>query len=160
VDSARSAVLLARKQARGAGLKPLSHTPVRFVLVGIANTLTGLLIIYLLKGAFGVHDVPANLIGYAVGLCVSFLLNSRWTFAFRGTLASAAPRFAVVVVVAYLANLAAVSAALHWLSLNSYVAQAAGVVPYALVTYFGSKFFAFVGTRALPNAHAARTSVR
>ena len=49
---------------------------------------------------------------------------------------------------AYLANLATVSAALYWLYLDSYVAQAAGVAPYALVTYFGSKWFAFDRKRA------------
>jgi len=47
-----------------------------------------------------------------------------------------------VIVIAYLANLATVSAALYW-GLNSYVAQALGVVPYALVSYFGFKKFAF-----------------
>jgi putative flippase GtrA len=56
-------------------------------------------------------------------------------------------RFAGTVLVAYLANLAVVSTTLrlgHW---NSYLAQASGVVPYALVTYFGSKYYVFADGR-------------
>jgi putative flippase GtrA len=130
-------------QARGASLKALSLQPVRFVLVGVANTLTGLLIIYGLKWLFGIADVLANFVGYAVGLCVSYILNARWTFSFRGSFSTAVPRFVLVIVAAYLANLVTVSAALYWLYLDSYVAQAAGVAPYALVTYCGSKWFVF-----------------
>jgi hypothetical protein len=36
-----------------------------------------------------------------------------------------------------------VSAALHLGHINSYLAQAAGVAPYTLVTYFGSKYYVF-----------------
>jgi putative flippase GtrA len=116
---------------------------IRFIAVGVLNTLVGLSIIYALKWVFGVGDVPANIVGYAVGLCVSYVLNARWTFAFSGRLHSAIARFVVTVLVAYLTNLAAVGFALHVLQLNSYVAQAAGVAPYALVSYLGFKYFVF-----------------
>ena len=130
-------------QARPASRKLLSLQPVRFAIVGGANTLTGLSVIYGLKWLFGVHDILANFVGYAIGLSLSYVLNARWTFSFQGPFSTALPRFALVIVAAYLANLATVTAALHCLHLDSYVAQAAGVVPYALVTYCGSKWFAF-----------------
>jgi putative flippase GtrA len=160
VASLRRAVLLARPQGRGSGLNALSLPPVRFILVGIANTVTGLAVIYALKFVFGIHDVLANLLGYAVGLCVSYLLNARWTFSFRGSLASRAPHYALVIAVAYLVNLAAVSCALYGLHLNSYLAQAVGVPLYALVTYFGSKLFVFAGRGTPSGTRAAPNSVR
>jgi hypothetical protein len=67
-------------------------------------------------------------------------------------------RFALVVA-AYLANLATVTVALHWLYVDSYVAQAAGVAPYAIVTYCGSKWFAFYEEPAPEDPRAAGTSV-
>lgn len=150
------AILRACAQAQGTGLKSLlSPRPVRFVLVGVLNTLSGLLVIYSLKWLFGVHDVPANLIGYAVGLCVSYVLNERWTFAFRGSRLAAVPRFAAVILVAYLANLVTVSAAIYWGSVDSYVAQALGVAPYALISYFGFKKFAFVASGVHSGSRAA-----
>jgi putative flippase GtrA len=118
--------------------------PLRFLIVGGINTLLGLSIIYVLIWAFHLHDVWANLIGYGIGIAVSFLLNARWTFSFRGPFGGAAWRFVAIVGLGYLANLATVSVCLHGLSLPSFIAQAAGVLPYALVTYLGSKFFVFV----------------
>ena len=131
----------------------LSHTAVRFVIVGVINTLTGLSVIFLLKWALAVPDVAANLAGYGLGLIVSYFLNARWTFSFRGPLRAGSWRFILTIVVAYLTNLATVSAALYWFSINSYVSQAAGVAPYALVTYFLSKHFVFADRFARVTPH-------
>lgn len=121
----------------------LSLTAVRFVLVGVLNTLTGLGIIYGLKYLLSMNDFAANLIGYSVGVLVSYTLNARWTFSFRGPLSGAVHRFVLLIIAAYLTNLAAVGIALQLFSVNSYIAQAAGILPYAAVTYFGAKFFVF-----------------
>ena len=128
---------------------PLSLQIVRFALVGIVNTLTGLAVIYLLKWAFALPDFAANLSGYFVGLGVAYCLNARWTFEFRGALRAALGRFLLTIAIAYCANLAAVYAALYF-SVNSYLAQAGGVVPYALITYLGSKHFVFNSRTSTP----------
>lgn len=120
----------------------LPGRPIRFALVGVANTVLGLLVIYAAKGLGGLPDLPANLIGYIAGLTVSYLLNARWTFAFRGRHGIAVPRFVLVILVAYLANIAAVYTLLG-LAINSYIAQAAGIVPYTVISYLGAALFAF-----------------
>lgn len=118
-------------------------TALRFGLVGIVNTLCGLAVIYALKWAFGLHDVAANVAGYSVGLIISYLLNARWTFKYRGSLLAAVHRFVLTVGVAYLANLATVATAIYVLGVNGYAAHAIGVIPYALLTFLASKFFVF-----------------
>ena len=120
----------------------LPTRPVRFALVGVANTLLGLLVIYGAKWVGGLPDLPANLLGYMVGLTASYFLNARWTFAFRGRDGVAAPRFVLVILVAYLANIATVYALLG-LAINSYIAQAAGIIPYTVIGYLGAALFAF-----------------
>ncbi len=115
---------------------------VRFGLVGVLNTLSGLSVIYLLKWAFSVPDFPANLGGYAVGLTGSYFLNSRWTFVSRRPAVSSLPRFASVILLAYLINYAVVALAIGS-AVNSYVAQAMGVLPYSLTTYFGFRYYVF-----------------
>ena len=130
--------------------KFLALTPVRFVLVGALNTLTGLGVIYVLKLLLSMNDVAANFVGYSVGLLIGYVLNARWTFSFRGPLAEAAWRFALLIVVAYLTNLAAVGVALRLFDWNGYLAQAAGVLPYAAVTYFGAKYLVFRAPPAVP----------
>jgi putative flippase GtrA len=130
--------------------------PLRFVLVGLLNTATGLIVIYFMIFVFGIHDLLANVIGYAVGISVSFLLNARWTFSFRGQFGSAAVRFAATNLVGYFANLATVSFFLYALRFDSSVAQATGVLPYALVTYLGSKYFVF---RRSPDQEVCPTNI-
>lgn len=115
---------------------------VRFLLTGVANTLMGLGIIYAFKW-LGVHDVPANVLGYAFGISISYAMHARWSFSYTGSVRAALPRYLLVTILAYLTNLAVVSIALYGWRLNGYVAQALGVGPYALVGYLGSKLYVF-----------------
>ena len=117
--------------------------PGRFISVGVANTLVGLLVIYAAKWLLRLGDVPANALGYAVGLLLSFALNSRWTFAYRGPYLPALVKFVAVVLVAYAMNLFTVLGAISYFGLNGYIAQAMGIVPYTLTTYLASKYLVF-----------------
>lgn len=113
-----------------------------FCAVGAANTVFGLAVIFALKYWAGLHDALANALGYGVGMLLSFVLNKTVTFAHRGDLPRSAARFVLVQSVAYLLNLGTV----FWLlgsGVNSYLAQAAGIVPYTAAGFLGAKYFAF-----------------
>lgn len=115
----------------------------RFLIVGVANTLLGLSVIYAAKGFWQVDDVSANIVGYSAGLVLSFTLNRRWTFAHFGPRLPALARFLLVALAAYGLNLVTVMSAILYFGVNSYIAQALGIAPYTLTAYFGSKYFAF-----------------
>ena len=117
--------------------------PVRFLLTGAANTLVGVAVIFGLKWIFDANDYLANALGYLTGLLVSFMGNARWTFSFEGPRAPAVARFVVLVAIAYLANLGGLFVAKYWIGMNSYLAQLAGIVPYAAFMYLGMKHFVF-----------------
>ena len=121
----------------------LWHEPGRFLSVGVANTVVGLLVIYAAKWLLRLGDVAANALGYAVGLGLSFALNSRWTFAYQGPYLPALAKFAVVVAVAYAMNLLTVLGAIRFFDVNAYIAQALGIVPYTLTTFLASKYLVF-----------------
>jgi len=121
----------------------LDHRLARFVAVGLANTLFGLAIIFASKALLGLGDVASNFIGYAIGILMGFVVNKRWTFEHRGGAASAFGRYLLVLAVAYAANLATTLCAIDVLHLDPYLAQAAGVLPYALTGYLGGRLFAF-----------------
>lgn len=127
----------------GVAVRPTcSSTTLRFGLAGIANTLVGLVVIYLAKFVFAVGDVPANLLGYGVGLTFSFILNRNWTFQYRDPVRPALARFLAVQGVAYCLNLATVLALLQT-GLNGYFAQAGGVPVYVVAGYLGCRHWAF-----------------
>jgi putative flippase GtrA len=118
-------------------------TPLKFLVVGIANTFVGLLAIYLCKWLLGFSDALANISGYMIALAVSFLLNREWTFRHSGAVLPALVRFLVIFALAYLLNLATVLIAIHYFGVNSYLAQAIGIAPYTVLFYLGSRYFAF-----------------
>jgi len=118
-------------------------TLVRYLGVGVANTAVGLACIYASQVAFGLGDIEANLFGYSVAVLFSFAVNRSWTFRHEGQALPAFGRFVLVLVAAYLANLAAVLAARDLFHLTPALAQLAGIAPYTAVGYIGSRWFAF-----------------
>jgi putative flippase GtrA len=119
----------------------------KFVFVGVSNTLFSLSVIYALKWFWSVTDVWANLSGYTLGLMLSFLLNGRWTFQFRGNWARAFGLFIAVFAVAYLSNLAVVMALIDSTSINTYLAHAVGVPLYTILMFTGSRLLVFNNSR-------------
>ena len=113
----------------------------RFAVVGAANTLVGLLAVYACKAA-GLGDVPANALGYAIGLANSFVWNRRWTFAHAGEPLAAIGRFLAVFLGAWLVNLAVVVALLRS-GVDAHLAHAVGIAPYTVLFYVGCRRWAF-----------------
>jgi putative flippase GtrA len=116
---------------------------VRFALTGVLNTLVGLGTIFALKWFVDMNDNAANFLGYGVGLLVSYLVNSRWTFRYRQSLVSVLPQYLLMILIAYLVNLAVVRWCIDTLQLNSYAAQGCGVLPYAAISYVLLRWFVF-----------------
>jgi len=119
---------------------------VRYLSVGLINTIVGLSTIYLCMYALRASDTTANLTGYSVGVLCSFVLNRRWTFSSQGSITSQLVKFLLVLLVAYLANLGTVLGLTKLLGVNRYLAQAIGIGPYTAIGYLGSRFFAFRGS--------------
>ena len=117
--------------------------PLRFGFVGLLNTVLGLAVIFAAKAVLGLGDLAANLSGYGIGLICSFLLNRRWTFRHEGRALAASWRFGVAFAVAYGLNLATVFGLRDAMGVNPYLAQACGIVPYAISFYLMSAYYVF-----------------
>jgi len=123
---------------------------VRFVAVGILNTVIGLSFIFAAKALLGWGDLAANAAGYALGLSASFALNRSWTFRDQGRINPALLRFLAAFGLAYLANLLTVFGLRDLMGIDSYLAQAAGVVPYTGLFFLASRSFVFIDRRPAP----------
>lgn len=120
----------------------VERTFIRFALVGLINSVSGLLIIFLAMYS-GFDDVLANAIGYSWGFMISFILNNNWTFINRGSVATNFARFLVVTLVAYILNLITVILMIDGLQVNAFISQSLGVPVYAVISYLGCKHYAF-----------------
>lgn len=58
---------------------------VRFVVVGLINTVVDLGVFYLLSLIPGMPHVAAKAVSYVAGICNSFIWNKYWTFNARGS---------------------------------------------------------------------------
>jgi len=114
----------------------------RFLTVGVVNTLLTLGIIYLLMH-LGIDYRIANAAGYVIGFIVSFVLNRNWTFTHSGGWLASFARWVVVAAVAYGGNLATVVLLHQWLGVDARLAQLGGMPVYTLISYAGGRFFAF-----------------
>lgn len=120
----------------------IDRTLIRFALVGLINSVSGLLIIFLAMYS-GFDDVLANAIGYSCGFVISFILNKNWTFINSGSVATNFARFLVVTLVAYFSNLITVILMIDGLQVNAFISQSLGVPVYAVISYLGCKHYAF-----------------
>ncbi|MBU2366792.1 MAG: GtrA family protein [Alphaproteobacteria bacterium] len=118
----------------------------KFVIVGGVNTCCSLSVIFFASAILGCSPYVANLLGYIVGVCFSYLMNRTWTFRSSRSHQAAIPRFLIVFAVSYACNLLT----LHMLMdiIGEFPAQLAGAAIYVGVSFVGSRLFTFTDRRA------------
>ena len=130
--------------------KLFSHSLVRFLAVGVLNTLLSAALMFLLYDGAHLGYWLSSALSYAAGAAVSFFLNRRFTFQSGTPVTKAALRFALTVSVCYLLAyslakplvLAVCSGILppDW---SERAAMLFGMVLYTGLNYIGQRFFAF-----------------
>lgn len=84
--------------------RPAVRQFLRYILVGVLNTLVTLIVIYVCKSQLGVNQWVSNALGYVAGLINSFVWNKLWVFGskVKGRRATAeATKFAVGFLLCY-----------------------------------------------------------
>ena len=117
--------------------------PLRFVVVGLANTMIGLAIIYLLKWMVGVGDTAANVGAIPWALPRAFCSTAIGRSYHSGAWLPALARFLLLFAVAYAINLGTVLVLLEQFRMNGYAAQEFGIPPYTALFYLGSRYVSF-----------------
>lgn len=88
---------------------------VKYLVVGVMNTLLTLIVIFICKSYFEINPYVSNAIGYVVGLINSFIWNRNWVFRSNGRITRQAVHFVTAFVLCY-----AVQFAVVW-TLNQFV---------------------------------------
>lgn len=113
---------------------------VKYNLVGVVNTLVGFTIIFLLM-YMGFSATVSNMLGYAIGTVVSYILNSKYTFVSSVNKQVVIVKFFMVLALAYVFNFMT----LQWLLtlINPYLAQFGAAVVYTVSSFMLVKYFVF-----------------
>jgi putative flippase GtrA len=115
----------------------------KYLLVGVLNTGLGYAIIFLCMYGIGLSAVISNVIGYGIGMSVSYTLNRGYTF--RGTRTDKATvvRFFAVSATAYLANLGMLLFLIRVAGVHEGVSQLAAGAVYVVTSFLVNKYYVF-----------------
>ena len=128
--------------------KLLRSSFLRFLLVGVANTLLSLLLMFLLEG---LGYWPSTAIAYVAGAALSFFLNRTFTFHSEEDFWRSVGKFVVNVAVCYVIAYSLAHPLVGWLLAGTAIpsvwqeriAKVVGMGLYTLLNYCGQRFFAF-----------------
>jgi putative flippase GtrA len=116
----------------------------RFLTVGALNTALGYATIFGAMYIFKLSAELSNIIGYGVGLTLSFILSKKFTFRSSGRIAPELRRFLAVFTIAYIANFAALFLLLRLPSIHEALCQILAGVAYVAVSYWLNSRYVFV----------------
>lgn len=131
---------------------------VRFIIVGVLNTLVDLVAFYLLGLIPGMPDIAAKAISYILGICNSFIWNKYWTF---GAARSARGKrefavFFAVNIPPLIVNVVVFTLLGLWIHEGSFVVRMSKAFGAAVISvawnFMGSRYLAFRHT-ALQERH-------
>lgn len=114
---------------------------VKYLCVGILNTIVGFGIIFLLM-FFGVNPEISNLIGYAIGIIFSYVMNKFFTFESKNRSKKEFIKFILAMLTAYILNFITLKICLG-LSINPYFSQIISGGVYTVSGYLLSRFWVF-----------------
>ena len=131
--------------------KIVDKITLKFLLVGIINTLVGNGIMFLLYNLCGVGYGISTAANYVVGSIVSYFLNKYYTFKQTKKSIKEVIRFVINIVVCYAIAYGAAKPLAYLVfggfsqSIKDNLAMLTGSGMFIVLNYFGQRFFAFKG---------------
>ena len=116
----------------------------QFILVGGTAASIHLGVVVCLVELYSISPLQANLLGFFVSFCFSFLGQRFLTFRDSNkSLGASIPRYLIVASSAFALNETLFAITLHYLMIPYYLALGVVVLLVAVATYFASKYWAF-----------------
>ena len=128
--------------------KLIDITTIKFLIVGVINTLVGTGVMFVLYNFFSVsYWISSG--NYVVGSIVSYFLNKYFTFQNKEKSLKQMIRFIVNIAACYLAAYGAAKPLISWLlsdmneKFQGNAAMLAGMCLFVVLNYFGQRWFVF-----------------
>lgn len=121
----------------------------KFILVGIANTVVGMGIMFIFYNVFHFSYWVSSASNYIFGSILSYFLNKYFTFQNKSKSFSTVIKFVINITVCYLIAYAVAKPLAIWAFHNfdshvqNNVAMLAGSVFFVVLNYLGQRFWAF-----------------
>lgn len=129
--------------------KLIDITTIKFLIVGVINTLVGTGVMFVLYNFFSVSYWISSAANYVVGSIVSYFLNKYFTFQNKEKSLKQMIRFIVNIAACYLAAYGAAKPLISWLlsdmneKFQGNAAMLAGMCLFVVLNYSGQRWFVF-----------------
>ena len=127
----------------------LDKTFLKFVTVGIVNTIVGTTIMFVFYNVFHLNYWISSASNYFFGSIVSYLLNKHYTFRFKEKAWWSLLRFVVNIITCYLLAYGIAKPVMKWLlsglsvTIQENVSMMLGMCLFVVFNYLGQRFFTF-----------------
>lgn len=131
------------------GIRIFDRTILKFLIVGVVNTLFGTAVMFSLYNLAGCSYWISSAANYILGSILSFFLNKYFTFQNRERSWGQVVRFTVNIAACYLVAYGVAKPAVRMLlsgqsvSIQENAAMLVGMCLFTGLNYFGQRFFAF-----------------
>ena len=121
----------------------------KFILVGIVNTLVGTAIMFGLYNLAGCSYWVSSAANYVIGSILSYVLNKKFTFRHRGQIAQSALRFTGNIAACYLLAYGLAKPTVRAIrtgvtqQVQENIAMLAGMILFTGFNYLGQRYFVF-----------------
>ena len=127
----------------------LDGTVIRFIIVGVINTLFGTAIMFVFYNVFHLSYWVSSASNYFFGSILSYFLNKSFTFRYGKTDFKSIFRFTVNILICYLLAYGIAKPVMRYIlsgfsvSVQENVSMVLGMVLFVGLNYLGQRFFAF-----------------
>lgn len=138
--------------------KIYNYSFIRFVLVGIMNTIIGTSVMFACYRLFGMSYWLSSAMNYIVGSIFSYFANKYFTFKSRKHSLLEAGKFVFNISICYFIAYGSAEKLIKWLCINmldmdlkemeiEQIAMFTGMVFFVILNYIGQKVFVFYGAK-------------
>lgn len=124
-------------------------TFLKFVMVGIVNTVVGTSIMFIFYNVFHLSYWVSSASNYFFGSICSYLLNKHFTFQYHEKGFKSLIRFTINILVCYLLAYGIAKPFIRWIfsgfndTIQDNISMALGMCLFVVFNYLGQRFFAF-----------------
>ncbi len=119
---------------------------VKFIIVGILNTLVGYSVYFVCLRLFDIHYVISLTIAHVIGVIHSYIWNNKWTFQAKKIDFESIIKFSAVYVLTFLMNLLLLSVLVQIGGYNALISQLFALFFTTLISFVGHKYWSFSKT--------------
>lgn len=122
---------------------------IRFVIVGIINTMFGTTIMFVLYNVFHQSYWVSSAANYFLGSILSYILNKYITFKYKGWDVSSVLKFSINIIVCYIIAYGIAKPLIEAIfegfakSIQENIALFVGMCVFVFINYFGQRLFVF-----------------